>query len=231
MAKNWFLVEGLAPIHDPRWLKSTPGQKLAFFRVCRELVLQQFDLQLSRGIGQAGIGLVALSPKTIKYRKSKMGPADPNAPPLTPAHELSRTRSYVDARVMGNAIQVYWRRGWGRILGYHRDGSRRLPSRDVIGLAPDYKQEVQKQAHFWWAAFIKGLPVRAPIRPKQGVPARPMVAVQPGYQPKQAVGPQPTTTTNVVIGGDIYSMSSGSAKELMGAIKAGTFTGFRSYAR
>lgn len=232
MAQNYFMVDGLAPVHDPRWMPSTPAQKISFFKVCRELVLQQFDLQLAAGIGKNGSGLTALKPKTIKYRKSAMGTADPNAPPLTPAHELSRTRSWVDARIMGNSIQVFWRKGWGQILGYHRAGSKRLPVRDVIGLAESYRQVVVKQAHSWWNSFISGLPVRAPVRPKAGVPAQPIVAVQPDYVPKNVAlhGTEPPTTTNITIGGDIYSLSSGSAKELLEAIRTGKFTGFRSYA-
>jgi hypothetical protein len=198
-----------------------------------------FDHQLAMGLDKDGVHMRALSPATLRHRRSAVGPADKFAPPLTPAHELSRTRSLLGARIEGSSIRVYWRfdhisgKRWGRILDYHRQGSTRLPVRNVFGLSPESRRHVLQEAHFWWLGFSRGLPVRSPRRRTTGAPARPSVAVQPAYQPKPQNallhGSQPSKVTNLTIGRDVYSMSSGSAGELFNAIKQGRFSGFRSY--
>ena len=87
-----------------------------------------------------------------------MGPADPDAPPLTPAYGLSRTRSLFTGRAMPGHAEFFWRfdpvtgKPWGRILRYHADGAGRLPVRDVIGLSPASLAWVRDQVGVWWTA-------------------------------------------------------------------------------
>lgn len=241
MAKSVsFLVTGLEPRHDPLWLRATAAQHAAYFRVVRELVLIEYDGQLAAGLDRHGRPMRALAPSTLAHRRSAVGPADRHAPPLSPAHELSRTRSLLDARVVGTGIQVFWRfdaitrKRWGLVLDYHREGNARLPVRDVFGLSPEARRSVLAQGHAWWSAFARGLPVRAPRRRSGGRPARPVAATRPAYvpEPRNATlhGSQPGKVANLHLGDDVYSLSNGSARELFAAIKRGGFSGFRSYA-
>lgn len=238
-----FTVKGLAPEHDPTWATATRRQKAAYLRVCRELVLTEWDKQTAAGLDKDGVPLAKLSPKTIKYRRSAMGAADPHAPPLQPAHELSRTRSLVDARIVGTTVQVFWKfdpisgKRWGTILGYHRDGKRHLPHRDVFGLSQEARQRVLQGAFHWWAAFSRGRPVAMPARPRPGKAARPAAAIQPPRERATpmlptAPPPQPETSrtpANVTIGGDVYTGTKAAAAILLGAVKAGRPIKFRSY--
>jgi hypothetical protein len=234
---NYFTITGLAPTSDPLWRTAPVATRATYLRACRELVLSEWDRQTAEGLDRDGQPLARLKQSTIRHRRSAMGPADPHAPPLIPAHELSRTRSLVDGRVVGTAIRVYWRfdpvtgKRWGTILNYHRQGAGRLPARDVFGLAPEGYDRVLRQAHLWWAGYSRGLPTAMPIRPRPGKAARPGAARLPGYTPR-ALPPRPIAarTAEVAIGGDIYTLSQGSAAELLAAIKGGRFTGFRSYA-
>ena len=232
-----FVITGLGPSADPEWRYASPSARAAYFRIIKELVLIAFDAQLAAGLDKDGDPFFPLRPGTIKYRRSAMGPADPHAPALQPAHGLSRTRSLVDARVEGSWVRVFWRHDpltgstWGKTLDYHRRGAGPLPIRDVFGLSPESLASVRREGLTWWRAFAAGLPVRSPLRPVPGRAAKPVVAGVPEYKPKDRVlhGTRKSTTHQVAIGGNVYTMSSGTTAEVMAAIKAGTFSGFKSY--
>ncbi len=232
-----FVVAGLEPSTDPRWRRAHPSGRAAFYRVCRELVLIAFDAQMAAGLDKDGMPFARLSPYTIRHRKSAMGRADPNAPPLIPAHTLSRTRSLVNARIEGTFIRVFWRwdehteANWGVILDYHRKGAGHLPIRNVFGLSPLSMASVKAQALAWWRAYSRGLPAVAPLRPIPGRPSRVVTAAVPEYEPKNRAlhGSRPSTTHQVSIAGATYTMSSGSLSEVIAAARAGTFSGFKSY--
>lgn len=231
-----FTVGNLEPIYDPTWYTAAPQQRATYMRAVRELVLAEWDRQTAAGLDKHGVRLAPIAESTRRHRRSAMGPADPNAPPLQPAHELSRTRSLVDARIVGTKIQVFWKfdpvtnKRWGVILGYHARGAGRLPVRDVFGLSPEAHQRVTQAAFLWWHAFSRGMPVVMPVRPRPSKAARPAAAIQPRYTPKRPpTRPTPHKTSDVTIGGDVFTLSKSSAAELLGAIKSGQFTGFRSY--
>lgn len=240
-APNYFEVGGLEPLHDPTWHTATPAQRAAYLRVCRVLVLTEWDKQMAAGLGADGMKLAPIKMATRMRRHSAMGPADPNAPPLIPAHELSRTRSLVDARVIRAKIRVFWRfdpisgMRWGTILGYHRDGKGNLPKRNVFGLHDEARHRVLQAAYHWWAGYSRGKPTRMPVRPRPGQKAKPSVTILPEYEPKTGLKDGETLamkpiTADVAIGGHIYTMSKGAAADLLSAIGGGRFTGFRSYA-
>ena len=50
-----------------------------------------------------------LKPKTIKYRKSEVGPVHPNAPRLIPALNLSRVRSLLTGRAHTTSAEFWWK--------------------------------------------------------------------------------------------------------------------------
>lgn len=143
---------------EPSWLMADVLARREFARLVVQLVLKAKDKELASGLDRFGRPLVPISEYTFKHRKSAMGPADPYAPPLTPAYGLSRTRSLLDGRAHLDHALFFWRmdpvtgKSWGRILGYHREGAGRLPVRDVIGLSPASLAWVKEQVARWWVA-------------------------------------------------------------------------------
>src|SRR5262245_49370990 len=109
---------------DPSWLDATVLERVNFGRLVVKLVLQAKDRELAAGLDRHGRPMVPISEYTYNHRKSAMGQADPDAPPLTPAYGLSRTRSLLDGRAHSNYALFFWRydehtKGpWGKILSY-----------------------------------------------------------------------------------------------------------------
>jgi hypothetical protein len=136
---------------------AAPEARTAYWGHVLKLVLAAKDRELAAGLDRYGKPMTPLAASTIRGRRSAMGPADPGAPPLTPAHELSRTRSLLTGRATANGVTCWWlldRRtadSWGVILAHHRAGSARLPRRDVIGLSPASRASVAADAAKWWA--------------------------------------------------------------------------------
>ena len=120
--------------------KAPTPQRRAFWQAASQLVIEAKDLELRQGLDRWGDPLAALSQYTIEHRHSDMGPADPHAPPLQPAHGLSRTRSLFTAKPTSalDGVTCWWQydehtgASWGEILRIHRDGGPKLPKRDVI---------------------------------------------------------------------------------------------------
>ena len=73
------------------------AERLEFWPAVVRFGLLRKDQELAAGIDRFGQPMVPIAPRRT-HRRSAMGPADPNAPPLTPAHALSRTRSLLDGR-------------------------------------------------------------------------------------------------------------------------------------
>lgn len=103
------------------------------------------------GLDGWGRPLHALAPSTIKHRKSAMGEADPNAPPLIPAWERSRVISAFTSgwtwQKLGQGRQKYVVIGaWENVfttkkgvqfLPFHFRGEGHLPRRDLAHIRPD----------------------------------------------------------------------------------------------
>jgi hypothetical protein len=173
-----FVVSGIAP---PAVRKASDTDRAKFWAAVSLFVAAAKDLELRQGLDKDGEALAPLAAKTIKYRRSAMGPADPYAPPLQPAHGLSRTRSLFTVEVADDldGVNCFWSYdahtggSWGDILQYHADGAGNLPVRDVIGLSTASLATVKSKADAWWRNYVKKNVKAATEQPK---PAKPQPA-------------------------------------------------------
>ena len=122
-----------------------------------------------------------------------LGPAESDAPPLTPAHGLSRFRSYLDGRANRDEAEFFWPNNWGRIAHFHRVGAKnrwakkgRLPVRDVIGISNACLNRVRRGIEAWWKAWRSAGGAEANFRRPRAGPARRGLAVK-------AIEPAPLT--------------------------------------
>lgn len=166
------------------------------------------DRDLARGLDAFGDPLRPISPKTRRYRRSEMGPADPAAPPLMPARKLSRTRSLLAGKAFPTHAEFYWRFDafthdtWAKILTYHQE-----KGRDVFGIAPESLERVRLKCLARWRAWLRSgepVPARfdavaaiAPLDHETGRVKRPHYEHPPGYASNRGVttgingGPSP----------------------------------------
>jgi hypothetical protein len=177
-AARWTIeASDVAPTGDPTWAAAGPDVRRAFWRAVVAYGLKAHDEQTAAGLDRFGAPLRPIRPATRRNRRSEMGPADPNAPPLTPAYAVSRTRLNLTGRAEEDRAVFGWTDGWGRILVYHAQGRGRLPVRDVIGLSPASVRKVRGWAAGWWitwkrtgAAKVAKIPSNTPDRlPKLGI--------------------------------------------------------------
>lgn len=110
--------------------------------------------------GQDGDGrpLAPLAARTIKYRKSATGPADPHAPPLIPARERSRAianyrvthvrRSATSWLILGAWQDVLSSRGVP-FLPFHAEGAGHLPVRDIFAVRPAGRRKMSAALRDW----------------------------------------------------------------------------------
>jgi hypothetical protein len=187
--------------------KAPKADRIAFWTAVSIFVIEAKEEELIQGIDRYGNPMAALAESTIKHRKSEMGVADPDAPPLQPAHGLSRTRSLFRAEpnVGARGVICWWTYddisgdSWGEMLAIHRAGGPNLPPRDVIGLSPLMLFEVKSRAEDWWQAYQLG---------ETDVP-------------ELLLGPK-----GIDIGGHHYDLQAGTAKDIEKAIEEGTFSGW-----
>lgn len=193
----------VAPTWDNAWLVAPGWVKVRFFEALVQVVLSEKDAELDAGLDRHGRKLQPLKLSTILHRHSAMGRADPLAPPLMPAHAMSRTRAWLTGKVEGDPDSGYravfgWRQQWGTILGYHARGAGHLPVRDVIGLAPATMARIKARALNWWV-MNKNLLLSGVYIPKEVAAAVPKRGAE---------------ARNVVIGGKTYTfgISTGTAE-------------------
>ena len=124
---------------QPSDLSTYPDRaKRVWFDLVVKYGLIAKDKDLAKGLGADGKPMRALRPKTIKYRKSEVGPVTKKAPPLIPALELSRVRSLLTGRAHSGSAEFWWKfdsvsgDSFAVILRYQRDEY----GRDVFGLSP-----------------------------------------------------------------------------------------------
>jgi hypothetical protein len=144
-------------VAPPPELASQPASvRQEYWREVLRLALAAKDAELAAGLDRFGMPFRPIAESTRRHRRSAMGPADPNAPPLMPAHGKSRTRSLLTGSATPDGCRLTWKAdpltgsSWARILSYHQKGSKRLPVRDVIGLAPSRVESVKRQAWSWY---------------------------------------------------------------------------------
>jgi hypothetical protein len=125
--------------------------------------LEEKDRDLSQGLDKDGNPLAPIKPLTRKYRRSAMGIADPDAPPLMPAWAVSRTRLLLTGQSVdegGGYAEFYWKYDdhtggpWGQILDYQRRGvGRSKTKRDVIGASADMIARIRVKMLARWTAY------------------------------------------------------------------------------
>jgi hypothetical protein len=153
----WIKGADLAPEDDPAWLETGKAGREAFWREVAELAIAAYAVEREKGRDAVGKRLKALSKFTVENRESAMGAADPTAPPLIPAHGLSRTVSLLRYSLRPDGVWFYWAvdahtgSTWGSILVMHRQGLF-VPKRDVIGMAKRVRNTIRAQALRWWQA-------------------------------------------------------------------------------
>lgn len=170
----WLLPNAIEPTDDPAWALANDTIRRQFWAAALPIAVKVWGDSREAGLDRFGRPLAALSPRTIKHRRSAKGPADPHAPPLIPAHAASRTRSYLRYRYEpGQGGYFYWRYdprthgSWGQILQYHALGMvRRAPIRDVLGFSDRDIDAIRSQMDRWWAARRRRVLTAPERRPK-----------------------------------------------------------------
>jgi hypothetical protein len=213
---------------DPAFARATAATRRAACAALVPLVQRAYHHQLEAGIGASGEGLTHLAASTILRRRSaRARRADPTAPPLIPAHALSRTNSLLRGRVLDDlsGVEMYWLTdrttglNWGQVIQWHKDGSTRYPPRDVMGLAPQFHPEVQAGIDHWWSLRRK----------EAGAPATPTPAYMPKF-PERAVAKNPLAVTQFELRNELYTVGAASGPvsvaSLNAAIRAGRLGGF-----
>src|SRR5271166_7151975 len=137
---------------QPTDLSTYPDRaKLVWFDLVVKYGLIAKDRDLAKGLGADGKPMKALHPKTIKYRKSEVGPVHKHAPPLIPALELSRVRALLRGRAHLQSAEFFWGfdsvtgRSFAKILHYAADRGH-----DVFGLSDAGTAWVRRQALAEW---------------------------------------------------------------------------------
>jgi hypothetical protein len=156
-----FTLAGIEP-KDNTFKEAGEDVHRSFWRFIVQVGIEVKTRSLLQGLGADGATLRRLTPYTIKHRRSAMGPAEPDAPPLIPAGELSRTIALLTGRAFGDHAEWFWRTDpitglpWGRVLHWHRIGAGGLPVRDVIGLSFEDWMEILRRGQQWWSAHQRG---------------------------------------------------------------------------
>src|SRR5262249_20311044 len=131
-------ADQVAPVNDPDWRSADKATRMEVMSWVLAFGVEEKLSDLAKGLDRYGEELAARAPSTVRHRRSVGGFAEPSAPPLVPALNLSRTMGLLTGAVLahGEAVEFFWdydphtHDTWGRILGYHRRGGRRLPRRD-----------------------------------------------------------------------------------------------------
>lgn len=151
--------EDVEPRGDAVWSIAGNRAQHRFRQEAARLAAEVWDAARAKGLDRHGKRLARLSPRTVKYRRSSMGPADPKAPPLTPAYDLSRTRSFLKRQVTAAGVWFWWKKDprakgpWGKIVWYHAMGMvRGAPVRDVMGFSQAELESIKRRLAMWWKA-------------------------------------------------------------------------------
>lgn len=198
----WLRWEQVEPRDDPAWGVASEAMKGRFRREASIIAAAEWDKSRRKGLDRFGQKLAPISEYTYNNRRSAMGDADPDAPPLTPAYDLSRTRSFLRKRVTAEGVYFWWiydprvKRSWGVILGYHATGQvRGAPVRDVIGFSPSEVETIRSHMRRWWDARRRSVVAQAGAQvlpaPKPDEPI--VVRVPTGFRviPRDQRGPRP----------------------------------------
>ena len=156
---NGFLISLIVNQTDYAWLLGGDRLKKAYFRELAEQAMKIKQEEILRGIDRHGKRFAKLSRRTIENRRSAMVRyADPYAPVFIPAHEQSRTFSYLRYEIRSNGVWFFWRHdprtggSWGDILRHHATGQATGKVRDSFGISPSGMAKLEHLMEQWYAS-------------------------------------------------------------------------------
>jgi hypothetical protein len=123
-----------------------------------KLAWQDNEAGLLAGTDRDGRPLAPLAARTIRYRRSATGRADPHAPPLIPARRRSRAIANYRVTSFRKSTGTWLILGaWANVLstkgvpflGFHADGTRHLPVRDIFGVRPEGRRQIGAALKAW----------------------------------------------------------------------------------
>lgn len=206
-----FRLRGLEPGDLYRY---PPEQRKVFWGFVVDAGLKRKDAELAKGLDKDGHPLKPLKLRSIKYRKSEVGPTRKTAPPLEPALALSRVRSLLVGRPHTDSAEFWW--GFDAISGKSFAfvlRAQREQGRDVFGLSPAGQAWVRAKAWDAWERWKQTQFIAKEIQ-------RPSTLGRqlPKYQVKREIHGRV----------DIKNIDVSGHEELIKReIAAGRFTGFR----
>ncbi len=188
-----------------------------WFQWMVELGLDRKLKELRKGWDKDG-KIHPLAPRTIKYRRSEVGPVHKRAPRGIPALDLSRVMSLLTGRAHLTSAEFWWGfdsvtgESFARILHFWANDQ----AHDVFGLSPAGTAWVQSEALKKWAVWKAANP-RAGLANVPGARAVPKIAVR-----------RPVRTVPIPGRTDLENMDlAGGEAEIRAAMAAGRFPGFR----
>lgn len=123
-----------------------------------QLAWQDNEQGLLAGQDRDGLPMAPLAARTIRYRRSETGRADPHAPPLIPARRQSRAianyrvTSFRKSKgtwvILGAWMNVLSKKGVP-FLGFHAEGAGHLPVRDIFGVRPAGRSKISAALQAW----------------------------------------------------------------------------------
>src|SRR5208283_5535854 len=202
---------------QPSDLSTYPDKaKLVWFDLVVKYGLIAKDRDLAKGLGADGKPMKALHPKSIKYRKSEVGPVTKTAPPLEPALAISRVRSLLVGRAHAGSAEFWWKfdavsgKSFAEILRYQRDEY----GRDVFGLSPRGTAWTLAKAMKDWDEWKASPEAERLTAGRPGIPAA-----------RQVRKPIPKVTVRQNL--EDYDLFPGAKSVIEKAIAEGRFSGFR----
>ena len=156
-SEDGFTIAGMEPPDANRF---TADDRLMFYGWVVELALRAKDRDLAKGLDKDGHPFKPISQETKENRRSAMTPTgrgDPEAPPLIPGWQKSRTRSLLTGKAFVDRAEFWWRYdghtgdSWARILDYQA-----LKGRNAFGLSPKAMTRVRAQAWEKWHKWQRG---------------------------------------------------------------------------
>jgi len=201
---------------QPSDLSTYPDSaKLVWFDLVVKYGLDAKLRDLRRGRDKDG-QIHPLAPRTIKYRKSEVGPVTKTAPRGIPALDLSRVISLLVGRAHTSSAEFWWKfdsvtgASFAKVLHYWADDQ----GHDVFGLSAAGRAWTLAAATKDWVAWKASPEAQRLAAGRPGIPAARQVRRQ---VPKVSIGR--TDLENIDLAGN--------ETEIRRAISEGTFTGFR----
>ncbi len=205
---------------QPADLSTYPDSvKLVWFEFVVKYGLLAKFRDLRRGKDKDG-NIHPLRPRTIKYRRSEVGPVTKTAPRGIPALDLSRVISLLTGRAHTSSAEFWWGfdshtgRSFAEILHFWSE-----KGHDVFGLSQAGRDWTLDKASQDWDRWLAS-PAAAKLLARPGIPGAKLVRKTAVRQPIRTV----EVRRNIDLSG--YDLS-GDQSQLKKAIEAGQFSGFR----